>query len=207
MTMKRRLFSLFLMLIMMFSVGMTASAVYRPETGMPTINGIRSSAYLDGYSVGIEARGNGKIAVAMTVEARSKMEKLGVHEVEIEQKINGKWTYYDSQYGAEHPEFYDYNTWDYVGTTYFQGTPGVSYRADSLCAKQQRLRHRVYHFLYCGLQVNTKYTKEAGSLCHGRGFLLVNFMTALSDIHPCFSPWVRTPKPLTSISSSTGIVR
>jgi hypothetical protein len=128
MTMKRRLFSLFLMLIMMFSVGMTASAVYRPETGMPTINGTRSSAYLDGYSVGIEARGNGKIAVAMTVEARSKMEKLGVHEVEIEQKINGKWTYYDSQYGAEHPEFYDYNTWDYVGTTYFQGTPGVSYR-------------------------------------------------------------------------------
>ena len=51
MTMKRSLFSLFLMLIMMFSVGMTASAVYRPETGMPTINGTRSSAYLDGYSV------------------------------------------------------------------------------------------------------------------------------------------------------------
>ena len=70
--MKRRLFSLFLMLIMMFSVGMTASAVYRPETGMPTINGTRSSAYLDGYSVGIEARGNGKIAVAMTVEAAAK---------------------------------------------------------------------------------------------------------------------------------------
>ena len=115
--MKRRLFSLFLMLIMMFSVGMTASAVYRPEIGMPTINGTRSSAYLDG-----------QIAVAMTVEARSKMEKLGVHEVEIEQKVNGNWRYYDSQYGAEHPEFYDYNTWDYVGTTYFQGTPGVSYR-------------------------------------------------------------------------------
>ena len=50
MTMKRSLFSLFLVLIMMFSVGMTASAVYRPETGMPTINGTRSSAYLDGYS-------------------------------------------------------------------------------------------------------------------------------------------------------------
>lgn len=49
--------------------------------------------------------------------------------------------------------------------------------------------------------------KEAGSLCRGRGFLLVNFLTALSDIQPCFSPWVRTPKPLTSISSSTGIVR
>ena len=55
--------------------------------------------------------------------------------------------------------------------------------------------------------VGVKYTKEAGSLCRGRGFLLVNFLTALSDIQPCFSPWVRTPKPLTSISSSTGIVR
>ena len=200
--MKRRLFSLFLMLIMMFSVGMTASAVYRPEIGMPTINGTRSSAYLDGYSVGIEARGNGKIAVAMTVEARSKMEKLGVHEVEIEQKVNGNWRYYDSQYGAEHPEFYDYNTWDYVGTTYFQGTPGVSYRVTlTVYARNSKGSDTGYITSY------TEYTKEAGSLCRGRGFLLVNFMTALSDIQPCFSPWARTPKPLTSISSSTGIVR
>lgn len=79
-------------------------------------------------SVGIEARGNGTIAVTMTVDGKGKMEKIGVIEVEIEQKVNGNWRYYDSQYGAEHPEFYDYNTWDYVGTTYFQGTPGVSYR-------------------------------------------------------------------------------
>ena len=61
--------------------------------------------------------------------------------------------------------------------------------------------------IFPNIDEETKYTKEAGSLCRGRGFLLVNFMTALSDIQPCFSPWVRTPKPLTSISSSTGIVR
>lgn len=38
------------------------------------------------------------------------------------------WRYYDSLFAAEHPEFYEYNSRDFVGTTYFQGTPGVSYR-------------------------------------------------------------------------------
>ena len=36
---------------------------------MDTYAVARASQYLDGYSVGIEARGNGKIAVAMTVDA------------------------------------------------------------------------------------------------------------------------------------------
>lgn len=36
--------------------------------------------------------------------------------------------YYESQFASEHPEFYEYNSRDFVGTTYFQGTPGVSYR-------------------------------------------------------------------------------
>ena len=88
----------------------------------------RASQYLDGYSVGIEARGNGKIAVAMTVDGTGIMEKIGVAEVEIEYKTNGVWRYYDSLFAAEHPEFYEYNSRDFVGTTYFQGTPGVSYR-------------------------------------------------------------------------------
>lgn len=127
--MKRKFASFFLMIAMLFSMSATAvAAEYSNDVEKLMTYSSRASAYLDGYSVGIEARGNGTIAVAMTVEARGEMEKIGVHEVEIEQKINGKWTYYDSQYGAEHPDFYDYNTWDYVGTTYFQGTPGVSYR-------------------------------------------------------------------------------
>lgn len=126
--MKRRFTALFLTLSMMFSLSMTASASNYPEAGMLMTSATRSSAYLDSYSVGIEARGNGTIAVAMTVEGCGQMEKIGVLEVEIEQKINGKWTYYDSLYISEHPEFYARNSWDYVGTTYFQGTPGVSYR-------------------------------------------------------------------------------
>ena len=118
--------SIMMMVAMLFSMNITAFAVDR--IGAPIAHAMRSSSYLDSYSVGIEARGNGTIAVTMTVDGKGKMEKIGVIEVEIEQKVNGIWRYYDSQYGAEHPEFYDYNTWDYVGTTYFQGTPGVSYR-------------------------------------------------------------------------------
>lgn len=88
----------------------------------------RASQYLNGYSVGIEARGSGKIAVAMTVDGTGVMDKIGVIEVEIEQKVNGAWRYYDSLFASEYPEFFEYNSRDFVGTTYFQGTPGVSYR-------------------------------------------------------------------------------
>lgn len=127
--MKRNFLSLALTLAMLFSLSVTAFATDGSVgTDMLTIRAARASAYLDGYAVAIEARGNGVIAVAMSVDGTGIMEKIGVSEVEIEQKINGKWTYYDSQYGAEHPEFYEYNSRDYLGTTYFNGTPGVSYR-------------------------------------------------------------------------------
>lgn len=124
--MRRKIISIFVLLAMLLSMnipvfaadGSTPSPAYEP----------RSSAYLDRYSVGIEARGNGIIAVTMTVDGKGEMEKIGVLEVEIEQKVNGNWRYYDSLYSSEHPEFIDYNSWDYVGTTYFEGTPGVSYR-------------------------------------------------------------------------------
>lgn len=88
----------------------------------------RASKYLDGYSVGVDTRGNGTIAVAMNVDGIGIMDKIGVREVEIWYKENGVWKYKDSLYGAEHPEFYDYNSRDYMGTTYFQGTPGVTYQ-------------------------------------------------------------------------------
>ena len=115
MVMKRKIMSIMMMVAMLFSMNITAFAVDR--IGAPIAYAMRSSSYLDSYSVGIEARGNGAIAVTMTVDGKGNMEKIGVIEVEIEQKVNGNWRYYDSQYGADHPEFYDYNTWDYVGTT------------------------------------------------------------------------------------------
>lgn len=88
----------------------------------------RASEYLDGYSVGVEARGNKRIAVIMTVDGKGTMDKIGVSEVYIEEKVGETWVEYEIQNAVEHPEFYNYNSQDYVGNAYFTGTPGMSYR-------------------------------------------------------------------------------
>ena len=73
--MKRKIMSIMMMVAMLFSMNITAFAVDR--IGAPIAHAMRSSSYLDSYSVGIEARGNGTIAVTMTVDGKGKMEKIG----------------------------------------------------------------------------------------------------------------------------------
>ncbi len=130
--MKKRLVSVMTVLTLLMSMNVSALAAETTEVTAlePSMFSVRrASEYLDEYSVGIEARGNGKIAVIMNVDGTGVMDKIGVREVEIDYKENGTWKYYDSLYAAEHPEFYDYDSRDFMGTTYFQGTPGVLYRA------------------------------------------------------------------------------
>lgn len=126
--MKRRMISFMVAGALLLSLPVTAFATTSDEYPMYAHIEERASKYLDGYSVGVDTRGNGKIAVAMNVDGVGIMDKIGVRELEIWYKENGVWKYEDSLYGAEHPEFYEYNSRDYVGTTYFQGTPGVTYR-------------------------------------------------------------------------------
>lgn len=127
----KKVLSLVIAMCMFFSLSSTAFAVdVGKSEAEPTAvaNVLRASYYLDGYSVGLGAKGSGLMAVAMTVDGVGVMDKIGVREIYIEQKIDGVWKFYDSLDGAEHPEFYDYNSRDYIGTTYFTGTPGVTYR-------------------------------------------------------------------------------
>lgn len=121
--MKKRTISLLTVIMMLLSLTTTTLAAEGK-----VMKNTRSSAYLDGYSVGIEARGDGEIAVIMTVDGKGTMDKIGVTEVYIEKKVNGVWKEHETQYAAEHPEFYMYDSQDYVGNAYFYGTPGVSYR-------------------------------------------------------------------------------
>lgn len=121
--MKKKLVSFISVIALLFSLTTTAFA-----TESQVFSVTRASEYLDGYSVGIEARGNGEIAVAMTVDGVGIMEKIGVSEVYIEKKVNGVWKEHETQDAVEHPEFYDYNSRDYIGNAYFYGTPGVRYR-------------------------------------------------------------------------------
>lgn len=121
--MKKKTLSLLSTILLLFSLTTTAFAI-----DGQTFSVTRASQYLDGYSVGIEARGNGKIAVAMTVDGVGVMEKIGVTEVYIEKKVNGVWVEHETQYAVEHPEFYNYNSRDYIGNAYFYGEAGVRYR-------------------------------------------------------------------------------
>ena len=67
-----------------------SSRVYAIENdSMNTYAVARASQYLDGYSVGIEARGNGKIAVAMTVDGTGVMEKIGKSKSSTRQMVYG----------------------------------------------------------------------------------------------------------------------
>lgn len=115
--MKKRAISFLLAVVMLLTLTGTAFAVAP-----------RASDYLDSYMVVLRAMGNGTMEVSMSVEGVGIQDKIGVREVMIEKKINGVWTYQESLDSVDYPEFYAYNSRDYLGAVNFTGTPGVSYR-------------------------------------------------------------------------------
>ena len=117
--MKKKVISLFLMLAMLLGVSGAASAVE-----------MRASRYLDDYYVSLIAKGNGQMAVVVSINGVGKQDKIGVREISIDHKTsaNANWTYYDSLYGSDHPEFYLYDSRSYDEEIYFDGVPGEIYR-------------------------------------------------------------------------------
>ncbi len=99
-----------------------------PVTAFASENQERASHYLDDYYVMFFAKGNGKMAVSVSVNGVDVEDVIGILEIYIEQKVDGKWHYYDTLDSAEFPEFLEHNTETYLNTIYFQGTPGVTYR-------------------------------------------------------------------------------
>lgn len=115
--MKKRVISFLLVAMTIFSLIGTAFAATP-----------RASDYLNNYTVALRADGSGVMTVGMSVEGVGIQEKIGVREVMVEKKINGVWTYQESLDSVDHPEFYAYNSRDYLGSVTYKGTPGVSYR-------------------------------------------------------------------------------
>lgn len=87
-----------------------------------------ASSYLEDYYVALSAKGNGKMQISMAVDGVGTQDKIGVSYIDIEEKENGKWSYYDTLYSVDHSDFFAYNTWEYTGAVAFYGTPGLSYR-------------------------------------------------------------------------------
>lgn len=114
--MKRRISTLLLVLVLAFTtVGAVEITPY-------------ASAYLDAYGVSLEARGNGKMGVSMTVDGVTTMDRIGVTCVDIDEKRNGTWYDFDEIYSDEDSSFIITNSYDYLGSYTFYGTPGRQYR-------------------------------------------------------------------------------
>lgn len=97
----------------------------------------RASDYLDDYYVDLYAAGNGKMVVQVVVNGVGILDKIGVRRIDIEQKVNGDWIYYDTLDAVEHPEFYVYNARTYLNEISFYGTPGISYRVTVMVYAQR----------------------------------------------------------------------
>lgn len=119
--MKKRLFSIFCIVVAIFNLCGTSLAT---DTGiMP-----QASDYLDGCSLRLRSTSGGRMAVDITVDAVGIADIVGVREIYIERQEGTKWKFYDSMDSVEHPEFYDYDSRDYLATIYFDGVPGDTYR-------------------------------------------------------------------------------
>lgn len=88
----------------------------------------QASLYLERYSTGLSALGNEQMLIRVSIAGVGTQDKIGIQRIDIDQLVNGKWIYYDTMYGLEHPEFYTYDALDYVNEIYFNGTHGTTYR-------------------------------------------------------------------------------
>ncbi len=117
--MKKKVMAFVLTIIIAFGISGTVLA---------SEDQVRASHYLDSYYVVLLAKGNGKMAVSVVVNGMDTEDMIGIMEIYIEQKIDGKWHYYDTLDWSEHPEYTENNTDTYCNTVYFQGKPGDTYR-------------------------------------------------------------------------------
>lgn len=115
--MKKRLISLLLAVCTMVSLVTVASA--------------RASSYLNAYSAGISAEGNGEISVQISVNAVHTMDRVGVVSIQVQEKYSASssWHHYQTVLGSSDPdEFYAYDTLLFLNRFYFDCTPGYYYR-------------------------------------------------------------------------------
>ena len=117
--MKKRIVSL----LLMFALAITSVYAVKIETVTPY-----ASAYLDEYSVTLNAKGNGKMLVTMTVDGVTTMDRIGVLCIDIDEKRNGTWYDFDEVYSDDYPYFVISNSFDYADDYAFYGTPGRQYR-------------------------------------------------------------------------------
>lgn len=114
----------FVVILLAFLIlsGIAIPALAAEDTAIPY-----SSAYLDGYFIAMGAKGNGRMVASVSIDGVGVQDKIGILRVDIYKKVNESWIFHDTIDAVDHPEFYAYNSRDYVGDVEFYGTPGIAY--------------------------------------------------------------------------------
>lgn len=120
--MKKRILSGFLALLMLSSSLCTVAAAVPARVP-------QSSLYLDGYGVGVTAKGNGRMSVSYVVFGTDVMDKLGAQTILVEEWDGTEWVKTGTYSVTKNPSFYASDVSEHAGNVYFYGVPGIDYRA------------------------------------------------------------------------------
>lgn len=97
-----------------------------------TMDGVRSSLYLDAYRAWLTPCSGGEIAVNIDVQAVGEMDDVGALSVKIYESSDGgtTWSNPRTYYSVMYPELVQHDTVIYYETPiYHDGTPGYKYYA------------------------------------------------------------------------------
>lgn len=88
-----------------------------------------ASLYLDGYAIGVNAKGNGRMSVTFVVYGTGTMDCLGAKEILVEEWDGVEWIETGTYEVDKNPGFYATNAAEHTASVYFYGLPGAQYRA------------------------------------------------------------------------------
>ncbi len=127
---KKRIISLIAVVFLMASLFGSAYAASKStlDTNPNDVSVLRASSYLSTYRVSLTAKPNHRMSIDASIDGTGIMDKIGVSIVQVDQKINGVWSDYETFYAIDNPYFYQYDTVSYLDTISFYGTQGVQYR-------------------------------------------------------------------------------
>lgn len=120
--MKKRICSLLLAFLMLGSS--LCAVATEPEGPSP-----RASYYLDGYAIGVNAKGGGVMSVTFVVYGTTIMDCLGAQKILVEEWDGSDWIETGTLSVEKNPHFYTTNASEYTASATFYGLPGVPYRA------------------------------------------------------------------------------
>lgn len=120
--MKKRIFSVLLVFTLLGSLNWSFAA---GEDGIEPY----ASEYLDGYAIGVNAKGGGRMSITFIVYGTDTMDKIGAQKIVVEEWDGASWTDIITYAVEEYPNFYATQAAEHGASVAFYGLPGLQYRA------------------------------------------------------------------------------